>query len=421
MPPTLRAAKTALARLGPGLIAGASDADPTSIATYAMAGATFGYSLLWVPLAALPLLAAVLFVCSKIGLVTGKGLIGVLRDQRRGNWVLIVVTALLISNTLTAGADFGAVAAGIGMMIPVPPSLLVLPLAALIVGAMALGTYRALGTISKILTLSLLAYVFASVPARPDWHAVLTNTFHPLAAPSRSYVQLAIAMFGTTLSPYVFVWQASEEVEDTLARPHPRRRRWKRPTLRDLHYTMWDIDVGQILYSVVTYFIILTTGATLFLAGKTHLATAVEAAQALAPLVGQRAKWLLGAGLIGSGMLSIEVILASSGFAMAEALGMPAGIGARPREAKAFFAVIAASATLGAALNFIGIGAMAALYWASVLNAFLTPPILLAIMSINRDRRLLGNRAGGRVASTLGWLAAAVMAVTAAGVVWSLL
>lgn len=410
----LEGIRRAFLALGPGFVGGASDSDPTSVGSFILAGAATGFGLLWVPLVLLPLLWAVAFLCTKIGLAAHKGLAQALRQRFGVRWLLPVVAALVVSNVITAWADLGAAAAGVSLLTGIPAIFVVFPLAFVILGFQFLGSFKQVEGILKVLTLTLLAYVVAAFPAHPDWGAVVSGTFHPAFRATRAYWLMAIALLGTTLSPYVFFWQASEEVEESQASPQIATRR------HAMGFAAWDVGSGMVMMSLVSYFISLTTGATLHGAGQRSVQTVAEAARALVPLVGPWSGRLLAIGLIGSGMLAVPVISTSSGFAVAEAMGWPRGLADRPRAAIGFYSVIAASTLIGAAMNFMRVGALEALFWASALNAFLAPPVLLAILAINRDRRLMGASAGGAVETTLTWLALAATVAAAIGLVWGL-
>ena len=299
----LRAEKNSLKRLGkalgPGLITGASDDDPSGIGTYAQAGAQYGFTTLWTTIAMLPMQTAVQYICAKIGLVTGKGLAGVLREHYP-RALYPAVIALVIANTLNAGADIGAIAAAINLLVPPPAWVFIVPVSLGIIGLQVLGSYRLIEKIFKWLALALLAYIGAALFARPDALSVLAGTLVPTIRLDPKYIGILVALLGTTISPYLFFWQASQEVEEqiSIGRRHLRQRQGA--SRFELKYALWDTAAGMVFSEFVAYFIILASGATLFAAGKTDVASATDAAQALRPLAGDAAALLLAVGSSGS-------------------------------------------------------------------------------------------------------------------------
>jgi NRAMP (natural resistance-associated macrophage protein)-like metal ion transporter len=403
--------------LGPGLITGASDDDPSGIGTYAVAGAAFGYGILWTALVTFPLMAAVQFICAKVGLVTGRGLAGVLRHHYPRALLYPVVFVLLVANTINAGVDLGAIAAGINMLVPVPMALLVVAAALLIVAIQVWGSYRLIARTFKWLTLALFAYIGSAFFARPDAAEVLRGTFVPTVSFDAGFLATLVALLGTTISPYLFFWQASNEVEEEKALGRKRLWRRKGATDGELRYAFWDVSVGMVFSNVVMYFIILATAATLHRAGKTDIQSAAEAAEALRPLAGDAAALLLTLGLVGSGFLAVPILTGSSAYAVAEALGWRHGLDEKPHRARGFYAVIVVSTLVGAAINFVGLNPVTALFWTAVLNGFLAPPLLVVIMLIANNRAVMGERVNGVVANVLGWATTAAMFAAAVGLV----
>src|SRR5664280_1641819 len=287
----LRAEKNSLKRLGkalgPGLITGASDDDPSGIGTYAQAGAQYGFTTLWTTLAMLPMQTAVQYMCAKIGLVTGKGLAGVLREHYP-RVLYPAVIALVIANTLNAGADIGAIAAAINLLVPIPAIIFIVPVSLGIIGLQVFGGYRLIEKVFKWLALALLAYIGAALFARPDIINVLAGSLIPTIRLDPAYIGILVALLGTTISPYLFFWQASQEVEEqiSIGRRHLRQRQGA--SRFELKYALWDTIAGMVFSEIVAYFIILATGATLFVAGKTDVASATDAAHELRPLAAGR-------------------------------------------------------------------------------------------------------------------------------------
>ncbi len=403
--------------LGPGLITGASDDDPSGIGTYAAAGAQFGYSFLWMALITFPLMASVQFICAKIGLVSGRGIAGVLRKHYPRPLLYAVVLGLLIANTINAGADILAIAAGFNLLMPVPIYLLIVPIAAGILALQIWGSYRFIARTFKWLTLALFAYIASAFFARPDWRDVLRGTVLPTFHLDRTSLAMIVALLGTTISPYLFFWQASQEVEEEVARGRKRLWQRKRVTDNELKYAFWDVSVGMLFSNAVMYFIILATGATLYQAGKTDIDTAAEAAEALRPLAGSGATILMALGLIGTGILAVPILTGSAAYAVCEMFAWKCSLDATPSKAKEFYLVLGASTLGGLLINFLGVSPMDALLWAAILNGFLAPPLLAVIMHIANHESIMGPRVNGRWGNVLGWTTTAVMFAAAVGFV----
>ncbi|HZT38797.1 MAG TPA: divalent metal cation transporter [Bryobacteraceae bacterium] len=403
------------AHLGPGLITGAADDDPSGISTYSVTGAAFGYAPLWTALFSFPLMAAVQMMAARLGMVTGRGLAGVLR-RHYPRWILWSACALLvIANTVNVGADLGGMAAVTEMVTGVP-SMYLLPLyAAIIIALLLWSSYKTIARIFKWLTLTLFAYVLAAFLAKPDWQAVLVNTFIPHFEPSGEYWAALVGIFGTTISPYLFFWQASEEVEEERARGRMTVRARKGATNHELKKSRNDVLTGMLFSNFVMYFIILTTAATLHAHGKTTITSAREAAEALRPLAGGGAYWLFSLGLLGAGMLGAPVLAGSSAYAIAGAAAWRGSLADRPSLAREFYGVIAAGLIIGAALDYAGFNAVSMLFWSAVLNGVLAPPLVVIVVLLTSSRAVMGDRRNGPLLKTLGWTTAAVMtAATAA-------
>ena len=405
-----------LLMLGPGLISGASDDDPSGVATYSVAGAQFGFATLWTALVTFPLLAAVQYTCAKIGFATGMGLAGVLRRHYPRPLVYTAVMALLIANTINAGADLGAIGAAINLLVPsVPVPVLVTPIALIILGLQVLGPYWLIARVFKWLTLALAAYIGVAFFVRPDWSEVLRATVIPAINFDAGYVTTLVAILGTTISPYMFFWQTSHYTEEQVTRG--RIFLWQRrgATDAELRYARWDVGIGMFLSNVVMYFIILASAATLHAVGKTDVRSAAGVAESLRPLAGDGASILLALGLIGTGFLAVPVLTGSSAYAVAEALKWHYGLGARLRRAARFYAVIAVSTLLAAAFNYLGINVIDGLFWSSVINGVLAPPLLVVILVAANNRAVMGGRVNGFWLNALVGLAAALMFAAALG------
>ena len=407
--------------LGPGFITGASDDDPSGIGTYAVAGASFGFATLWTALVTFPLMAAVQFICAKVGMVSGTGLAGVLKQHYSRKLLYPVVLGLVIANTINAGADIGAIAAALNLLVPIPIAAMIVPISLLILAIQIWGSYRLIARIFKWLTLALFAYIGSAFFAKPGLGEVLKGTLIPTFSFDSKFLSMLVAILGTTISPYLFFWQADQEVEEEISMGRRTLKQRSGATDAELKYAKWDTNIGMFFSNVVMYFIILATAATLFKAGKTNIQSATDAAQALRPLAGDGAYFLLALGLIGAGFLAVPILTGSAAYAVAEAFGWRHSLDAKPRRAKPFYAVIAASTLIGMLINFLGINPISALFWTAVINGFLAPPLLVVIMLIANDRKIMGDRVNGLGINILGWTTAAVMFAAAIGLIltWS--
>jgi NRAMP (natural resistance-associated macrophage protein)-like metal ion transporter len=401
--------------LGPGLITGAADDDPSGIATYSIAGASLGFATLWTALVTLPLMSVVQFLCAKIGMVSGIGLAGVLRSYY-SRWLLYpAVLALVVANTINAGTDIGAIAAALNLLIPVPSSFMIVPISLLIVGLQFWGSYRLISRVFKWLTLALFAYIAAAFLARPHWGEVIKATFVPEISFDGTYLMTLVAILGTTISPYLFFWQASEEVEEEINMGRKSLQERQGATYAELRNATLDTNVGMFLCNLVFYFVIVAAAATLHAHGKTDIQSATDAARALEPLAGSAAKYLFAVGLIGVGFLAVPVLTGSAAYAVAETFGWECKLDDKPREAKHFYTVIAASTLVGMLINFAGINPMSALFWTAVINGVVSPPLLVIIMLVSNNRKVMGDKVNGVGTNILGWFAAVVMFAAAIG------
>jgi len=403
--------------LGPGLVTGASDDDPSGIGTYAVAGASLGFATLWTALFTLPLMIAALLTCARIGMVSGMGLAAVLRRHYARNLLYLTVIGLVIANTINAGADIGAIAAAINLLIPIPIAVLVLPVALAILALQIWGSYRVIARTFKWLTLALFAYVGSAVFARPDWSEVLKATFIPRLSFDPSFLAMIVAIFGTTISPYLFFWQADQEVEEEISFGRLTRAQRRGASDAEIKYARWDVYIGMFLSNLVMYFIILATAATLFKTGQTNIQSATDAAEALKPFAHGAASLLLAVGLIGSGFLAVPVLTGCSAYALTESFGGRYGFNQKLRRAKFFYAVIIVSTLVGVLINFIGINPIRALLLAAIINGFLAPPLLVAIMLVANNRHIMGDRVNGRWSNILGWTTTVIMFVAAVALV----
>ncbi|HEX7243451.1 MAG TPA: Nramp family divalent metal transporter [Longimicrobiaceae bacterium] len=399
--------------LGPGLITGAADDDPSGVSTYSTAGAAFGFALLWTAPFTLPLMTAVQLMCARVGMVTGQGLAGVLRAHYP-RWLLWLSCALLlVANTVNIGADLGAMAAVAEMLTGLPAPALVPFFAFVILGLLVFETYPVIARVFKWLTLVLLAYVAAAFLARPDWSAVARATVLPQLRLDRAYLTTLVAIFGTTISPYLFFWQAAEEVEEEIARGRVTVGQRRGASKRAMRAATLDVVVGMSVSVLIFYFIVLTTAATLHAGGQHDIRTAEDAARALRPLAGDFAALLFSLGIVGTGLLGVSVLTGSAALAVAEAAGWPGGMSERPLAARRFYAVMAVSMVAGMAMAFSGADAIRMLFWAAVLNGVLAPPLIVVVLVVCNNRELMGEHRNGVLLNLLGTLAAAVMGACA--------
>lgn len=399
------------------MITGASDDDPSGIGTYATAGASLGFATLWTALATFPLMAAVQYICARVGLVSGTGLARVLRQHYSRTLLHFVVLSLFLANTINAGVDIGAVAAALNLLVPIPITALIVPVALAIVALQVWGSYRLIARVFKWLTLALLAYIGSAFFAKPHLGEVLRGTFVPAVRLDRGFLVTLVAILGTTISPYLFFWQASQEVEEEVERGRRRLRQRRGATRAELNDAAWDVYIGMFFSNVVMYFIILATAATVFKAGRTGITTAIDAAQALRPLAGDAAVILFSLGLIGSGFLAVPILTGSAAYAVAEAFGWRSGLDEPPRRAGKFYGVIVVSTLVSLFINFLGINPISALFWTAVINGFLAPPLLLIIMLIANNRSVMGSKVNSVGLNVLGWATAALMGAAAIALV----
>src|ERR1044071_8340118 len=400
-------------RLGPGLITGAADDDPSGISTYSVTGAAFGYVPLWTALFSFPLMSAVQLMCARLGMVTGRGLAGVLR-RNYPRWILWSACALLIvANVFNIGADLGGMAAASEMMTGVN-SLIWTPIFATLITSLLFWTsYRRIVRIFKWLTLVLFAYVITAFLVRPDWKTVFYSTVIPHIEWSSKYLATFVGILGTTISPYLFFWQASQEVEEERKMGRSTVGQRKGATAEELRKSRTDVITGMFFSNLVMYFIILTTAATLHSHGKTEITTAQQAAEALRPLAGVSAYALFTIGLIGTGMLGIPVLAGAAAYAVAEAAAWRGTLEDRPPLAKKFYAVIAAAMLLGLALDYLGIDAVKMLFWSAVLNGVLAAPLIVIVVLLTSSKKIMGTRVNSPMLKILGWATAAIMAAAA--------
>ena len=412
-----------LRRLGPGLITGASDDDPSGIATYSQAGAAYGFTLLWTMLFSFPLMCAIQEISARIGRVTGRGIAENIR-RHYSPWLLYpVVLLLVLANTLNLGADIGAMGAALQLLIGGPALLYAVGFAALCLFLETFISYQRYSRILKWMTLVLFSYVLTVFFVRIPWRQVAAGTFIPSFAGGHAYWGIIIAIFGTTISPYLFFWQASQETEEI--RDHPDEQALTRkPWQARLQFgrIRFDTFVGMLLSNVVAFSIILAAGATLHVHGITDVQTADQAAEALRPLAGRLAFTIFALGIIGTGLLAVPVLAGSAAYAFGEALRWPTGLDRRPLHAKGFYSVLAAATVLGLGLNFplvqrhLHVTPIKALFLCAIINGIAAVPIMAVVMLMVGNAKVMGRfTLSSGMLRVLGWLATIVMFLAAVG------
>ena len=409
--------------LGPGLITGASDDDPSGIGTYAQVGSQFGYGLLWTALFTFPLMAAVQEMCGRIALQTGVGL-GVSLRRKFPTWLVgAAVLGLVVANTINLGADLGAVAAGGALLSrgAVKALWLVVPIALLILSMQVFATYGLIFRVFKWLTIVLFAYVIAGFLAHPQLVEVLKGTFVPHIELSKGFAMALVAVLGTTISPYLFFWQASSEVDEMKAAGLHGEKARRGVTRSELRAARVDILIGMGFSNLIMYFIILTSAAVLHAHGKTDIQSAEQAASALAPLAGQFAFVLFAGGLIGTGLLAIPILSGSATYALKEFIGFKGTLAYRPRYRLTFYIILGLATAAGAAMSFLHIDPIRALFITAVINGVVAPPLLVLIVLLGSDRHYMKNMASGRLSRVLCWVTTAAMAAAALAMFASLL
>ena len=410
--------KSFFKNLGPGLISGASDDDPSGIATYSQAGAQFGFGTLWLALFQLPLMIVIQEMCARIGLVTGRGLTSIMKKRYSKKTVYPIVSLLLIANTINIGADISVMSASVKLVLPQLPIVIVTVLfTALVICTEIFIPYRKYVTVLKYLTLSLLAYVITAFIVGGNWSDILTASIIPHFEFTPAFVTLFVAIFGTTISPYLFFWQTSEEAEEDIAKNKIKDFGEGKPVTQKKEISLMrkDVAVGMGFSQAIMWFIIITTAGTLHVHGLTDIVTADEAAHALEPLVktfphaGELAKTIFALGIIGTGLLAIPVLAGSSAYALSEEFGWKEGLSKKFKQAKGFYLIIAASTVVGLWVNFANIDPIKALIYAAVINGIIAVPLLVAIMKIGNDKQILENKTNGKISNIVGWIAVGVM------------
>lgn len=404
-----------LKALGPGLVTGAADDDPSGIATYSQVGAQFGYGMAWTMLYSFPLMAVIQAISARIGAVTGRGIASNLRRHYQPWLLRAVVALLLIANIINLGADLGAMGAALTLIVGGPALLYTVAFGVACILLEVFVSYARYAEALKWATLSLFAYVAVVFAAGVPWGDALYATLVPQIAFDASHAMALVAILGTTISPYLFFWQAGQEVEE-LHRRHVKAL-WVAPRKAgpELARIRTDTITGMGVSNLIAIFVIFATAATLNAHGVTEIATSAQAAEALRPIAGIFTFALFAAGIIATGMLAVPVLAGSAAYAVSELFGWPEGLDHRPREARAFYATIAVATLAGVALNFTPIDPVRALYWSAVVNGVLAAPLMAVMMIVAMNPRIMGRLTLPRPMMLLGWLATAAMAAASVG------
>ena len=407
--------KKFLSYLGPGFITGASDDDPSGIATYSQTGAAFGYSQAWTALFSYPFMSVVQEMCGRIGMVTGKGLSGVIRHHYSAFVLYFAVLLLVIANTVNIGTDLGAMAASGQLLFGIPFIVWLLGVTALTLLLEVFVSYKIYSKYLKFLTFSLFAYVVTVFVVKQDWSELFVSTVFPSFSLNKDYLMNIVAILGTTISPYLFFWQAGEEVEEEVAQSKLRvmGRGVPKITNRDIRGMRIDTLVGMFFSNLVMFFIIATTASTLHANGIQNIETAPQAAEALRPLAGNLAYLLFAAGIIGTGLLAVPVLAGSASYALSEAFGWREGLYRRFTQAHGFYGIITIAILFGLMINFIQIPPFKMLYYTAILNGICAPPLMILIMRISSNQKIMGSNVNTRLSNVLGWTITAVMGLSA--------
>lgn len=410
----IKRAKQYWQSLGPGLTTGAADDDPSGIATYSQAGAQYGFQLLWMALFTFPLMAIVQEMCARIGLVTGRGLAANIRKNYPPKVIYIVTLLLLAANTFNIGANLGAMAAGTRLLFPGSNFIiLLLMFTGISIGLQIFTSYERYAKYLKWLALILLSYVFSALAVRLDFRELLHSTFIPSITFSKEQIFIVCAILGTTISPYLFFWQTSQEVEEEILKGKiTLAMRQKTQPVKQIKNMRLDVISGMFISNVVMYFIIAACAATLFANGITNIQTSAQAADALRPIAGDAAYLLFTLGIIGTGMLAIPILAGSSAYAISEALKWKHGLHKRLNDAHAFYGVIILSMIIGMTMNLIGIDPIPMLIYSAVANGLIAPIILFFIVRISSDKKIMGDWKNKPLITSIGIITIAIMTIS---------
>ena len=400
--------------LGPGLVTGASDDEPSAIATYTIAGAKFGYSMLWVALFSLPLMVTIQEMSARIGRISNKGLAGNMK-KHYPRWLMILIAILIVgANTINIGADMSGMAQAVAMIAPLPEKITAIAITLLILGTILIFPYQKIFTVFKWLALTLFAYVFASFTIHQDWPRVFYHLFVPNIIFSKEYLVVLIAFMGTTLSPYLFFWQANQEVEEKIIEQCKPGHicRLKPSTPEEMKAMDADTRIGMTFSNLITFFIITLTAATLFRSGITNIETLRDAAEALKPLAGNYAYALFTIGILSSGFLAIPVLAGSAAYVIAEVFGWNEGFNKSFMKAKEFYIIIIASTVIGLAIPLLGFHPIKALFYTSLLYAVISPLLIAMVIHMANNKKIMGDYVNSKRLNWFGYITFWIMATS---------
>ena len=403
-----------LSKLGPGLITGAADDDPSGISTYSVAGATTGLSMLWLALVTTPMMAVVQGMCARISMVSGKGLASVLRDRLHPVLLYGIAAMVVIANTFNVGADIAGMSASATMVTRVPDLAWVLIFGAALIAIQVYLSYDVFVRVIKWLCIALFAYIITAFVVRPDWGAVMASAIVPHIALSSAWITTCVAVLGTTISPYLFFWQSALVIEEAKAVGQTtvaERRGATKAEISDAHA---DVNTGMFFSNVVMFFIIVTTASTLGATGHRDIETAQQAAEALRPLAGDFAYLLFTLGMVGTGMLAVPALVGSSAYVVSEIFKFRHGLDEKPRRAPKFYGIIVAGIVAGVVMNLIRVNPISALYWSAVANGIAAVPLVIIVTVLANDSKVVGRWRNSRLANV--WAGLAILTMTGAAI-----
>ncbi len=409
--------------LGPGLTTGAADDDPSGIATYSQAGAQYGLSFIWLAVFTFPIMSLVQEMCARIGLVTGQGLAANIKDHFP-RWVLYICTILLlVANTLNIGADIGAMAKGVQLLQPTWSfGTLVLGFTVFSLALQIFLPYEKYAIFLKYLALVLASYVATGLILHLDWRNILAHAVVPTITFSKDQMIIVTAILGTTISPYLFFWQTSQEVESEILKGKTTlRERQEATTKKDIKNMRLDVWVGMFVSNLIMFFIIAVTAATLHVNGITNIATAADAAAALRPIAGNNAYLLFTLGIIGTGLLAVPILAGAASYALSESFGWEQGLHHELREANSFYGIIIISMLIGLAINFTGLDSIKALIYTAVVNGLVAPIVLVLIVLLSSNGKIMGDWKNRKAITAMGWIITGVMIASGIGTIYALL
>ena len=408
--------------LGPGFITGAADDDPSGIGTYSQTGAQFGYGQLWTMLFALPFMIAIQEMCGRIGMVTGRGLAGVIKKHYSRKILAVAILLLLVANAVNIGADLGAMGAAAQLLVGGPLAAWIIGMTFVTLVLEIFVSYHVYSRVLKYLALSLLAYIATTFIVKQPWMQILRFTLVPRISFTKDYLLNIVAIIGTTISPYLFFWQADQEVEEAIDQKRLKSMQRGKPRFgnRDILRGQQDTAIGMTFSNLIAFFIIATTASTFGANGVTSIETAAQAAEALQPLAGKYASAIFAIGIIGTGLLAVPVLAGSASYAIAEAAGWKAGLYKTIDQAHGFYGVITLATLLGLLINFTNVAPFKLLYYTAVLNGLVAPPLMVFILLIANNRAVMGKHCNGRLGNIFGCTITAIMSLCSIALLTSL-